>query len=178
MKTSGNWYLHLCRRRLQQGRNGRSRSSRSCARRSGRLVRFRSRGAASRRVPPACGRRAGKGHQVDIWMARQCIADDRAVAMNKVDHSFRYASVVQNLGGFQHHRASSGQRRGHIGGDQHQRPVPQCDLEVSKVGVTCNCSDIRCGAHFRRHRGGEVACSLLVRHDDPIKKRDALLDRR
>lgn len=94
-------------------------------------------GSAARDLDP-CGRRAGKGDEVDTWVACQRVANDWPIAMNKIEHALRYSGLMQDLGedrcrerrdlgGLEHHGASRGERGGHLGRHQHQRPVPRRD---------------------------------------------------
>ena len=82
--------------------------------------------------------RAGEAHHVHIGVGRHHGANARAVAVDEVEHAFRYAGLVQDFGKdhrverrdfrrLQHHGAACGQRGRHFAGDLVQRPVPGRD---------------------------------------------------
>ena len=79
-----------------------------------------------------------KRHHVDVRMLGEGLPDSRAVPVDKVEHTLRYARFLEDLGEndgverrnlarLQHHGAAGRKSGSHLAGDLVQGPVPGRD---------------------------------------------------
>ena len=101
---------------------------------------------------------AREGHELDVRMHRQRIADFNAGAVHHVEDARRVAGFVHALGKdlrrqrallgrLQDHGAAGEQRRGDLGGDLVHRPVPRRD-ETADADRLAHHVAARAAAHF------------------------------
>ena len=85
-----------------------------------------------------CTGRAGEGHDVNIGMAAEHLADTGTIAIDQIEHAGGHTGLVHDLGKhdaaqgrdfarLEHHGTTRGQRRRHLGGNLVHRPVPRRD---------------------------------------------------
>ena len=95
---------------------------------------------------------AGEGHQVDLRVAHESVADDAARSVNDVEHARRQYFLRQfdeprrgqrgQFGGLDHHRVARSQRRPELPNRLPQRKVPRRDAQDDAQGFAAHVTGV------------------------------------